>query len=1560
MLKLYPFRAPALPLLRSCIGLLGLLLWGPAALAQPTSYCTANLGAWCGAGNANINLVAIPGTPLNNPNTTCNTVNGSGYTLWPASGSTTATLLRGLSYPVSVMTPEAGIISVWVDWNQNGLFEASEWTQVTTASTAGQAASATITVPATAVLGPTGLRVRSRLSGNPNAAGDACLTMGSGETEDYIVTIGGAPACAPPTALNVSSIGTTTATLTFSGASNGTAVGYTVQYGPAGFTPGGMGSTSVASTSTSVPVTGLNANTAYQFYVSKDCGGGQLSQLAGPFTFRTACVPPTYASLPVSESFETAWASVCDTRDAPSTFWRTAPFTGNSSWRRDDDGASAGWTSPTVGVYAPTGSQGSRSARFHSYYAAANDVGALDLYVDLSGALNKLLRFDYLNTAGNDSLLVQVSTNGGATFGAPLLRLGLSGTVTQGWQPSNVSITSASATTVIRFLGKVTGTFTSDIGLDNVRLEVLTGIPSCATNLSPANGSTGVQRPVTLTWQNGTGGIATGYDVYFGSSATSLTLVSSNQPGTSYAIATSLAGNTTYYYQVVSRNANGAATGCPVQSFTTNNVFAYCNSNLGAYCGTGNANISGVAITNTTLNNPNTTCNTVNGSGYTLWPAAGNTTAALSPGVSYQVSVTTAEAGIISVWFDWNQNGQFEASEWTQVTTASTANQPASVNIMVPASALPGQTGMRVRSRLSGNPNAAGDACALMGSGETEDYIITVGPPPACAPPINLAVTNVSTTTATLTFSGATNGTAVGYTVQYGPAGFMPGGANSTTVNTSSTTVPVTGLLPNTAYQFYVTKDCGAGQSSFPNGPFSFRTLCLAPVYASLPVIQSFENAWTNGCDTRDIPNTSWRNSPATGNNSWRRDDDGTAGAWVGPALGMYTPAASQGARSARFHTYNVPRGNEGMLDLFVNLGMPGPKRLSFDFINTTGTDSLYVELSDNSGGTYTRLARLGLSGTSGFSSQVVNINSTSATAVLRFRAKGDFGVTDIGLDNLVLESATGCLTPAQLSATTTTTAASLSWLTGGTGTYTVEYGPTGFTPGTGTAVSGLTAPPYALTGLTPGTTYQFYVTLNCAGGNSGTAGPASFTTQIVNDEPCGATVLTLNNTCVPTATTTFGATATSSIPAGTCANFPTTAPLDVWFRFTTAASGPTSTSVRISVNGAPANTVRAYSAASCNGPFAFLACSSAANGTTAAPNLDLTGLMPNTTYYVRVGSYSTTSALGNFTICASPVPNCPDPAGPAAGSLTNSTAQLSWNASPASGSTFTVVYGPTGFNPATGGTTVTGITGNGTTLTGLMANSTYQFYVQQICGGFNGSSTLVGPVSFTTPLTAPSNDEPCGALPLMNGTLNASNVGATTTQAAGITLPACSPSAAPKDVWFIMTPAGSSTTLTLTGNPAGMVRVYSAATCSGPFAMVACQSSGSNNTGFSSPISLMGLTPGQRYYVAVSGFGSSDTNGAFSLAATNLLATRAQAETTALVVYPNPSSSGQLTLRLEAAPAAGQAVLVNALGQQVRALALPAGVLEHTLSTRGLAAGIYTLHVQRGSELLSRKVVIE
>jgi hypothetical protein len=71
---------------------------------------------------------------------------------------------------------------------------------------------------------------------------------------------------------------------------------FNIEYGPAGFIQGtGVGAlagTKVTSVSTPYSLNGLNANTAYEFYVESCCNPGQWE---GPFSFQTECTGPLAA-----------------------------------------------------------------------------------------------------------------------------------------------------------------------------------------------------------------------------------------------------------------------------------------------------------------------------------------------------------------------------------------------------------------------------------------------------------------------------------------------------------------------------------------------------------------------------------------------------------------------------------------------------------------------------------------------------------------------------------------------------------------------------------------------------------------------------------------------------------------------------------------------------------------------------------------------------------------------------------------------------------------------------------------------------------------------------------------------------------------------------------------------------------------------------------------------------------------------------------------------------------------------------------------------------------------
>lgn len=89
------------------------------------------------------------------------------------------------------------------------------------------------------------------------------------------------------------------------------------------------------------------------------------------------------------------------------------------------------------------------------------------------------------------------------------------------------------------------------------------------------------------------------------------------------------------------------------------------------------------------------------------------------------------------------------------------------------------------------------------------------------------------------------------------------------------------------------------------------------------------------------------------------------------------------------------------------------------------------------------------------------------------------------------------CPKPTVLTATSITmTSADLGWTNGGSETaWNIEYGPFGFTQGTGTTVVA-NSNPFTINTLTVGTSYQFYVQADCGGGDlSIWAGPFAFNT---------------------------------------------------------------------------------------------------------------------------------------------------------------------------------------------------------------------------------------------------------------------------------------------------------------------------------------------------------------------------------------------------------------------------------------------------------------------------------
>jgi GH25 family lysozyme M1 (1,4-beta-N-acetylmuramidase) len=181
--------------------------------------------------------------------------------------------------------------------------------------------------------------------------------------------------------------------------------------------------------------------------------------------------------------------------------------------------------------------------------------------------------------------------------------------------------------------------------------------------------------------------------------------------------------------------------------------------------------------------------------------------------------------------------------------------------------------------------------------------------------------------------------------------------------------------------------------------------------YASLPYSTSYEVPWvTDSCArvSQRLPDRFWKSSDGgttpNGDDMWHRDDY-TGGDWSAPTNGAYTPAASAGSYSARFHNAPPPAGSTGSLDLYINLSAAGTKTIGFDYIHNEVSPAPFsfdVLLSTDGGATFpTTLHTItGATAFAAWTHQSVTTNTNSATSVIRFRVT-DKGNADVGIDNL-------------------------------------------------------------------------------------------------------------------------------------------------------------------------------------------------------------------------------------------------------------------------------------------------------------------------------------------------------------------------------------------------------------------------------------------------------------------------------------------------------------------------------------------------------------------------------
>ena len=178
--------------------------------------------------------------------------------------------------------------AVFIDYNKNGVFTDAGETVWTRAASTTTPVSGSFTIPASASLGATRMRVSMKY----NAVPTSCEAFSYGQVEDYTINItaGTSDTTAPtaPTSLTASGTTSSSTNLSWTASTDNVGVtGYDVY----------QGATLKASvTTTSYTVTGLTAATAYTFSVRAKDAAGNVSAASNTVNVTTSSVTLTYCT----------------------------------------------------------------------------------------------------------------------------------------------------------------------------------------------------------------------------------------------------------------------------------------------------------------------------------------------------------------------------------------------------------------------------------------------------------------------------------------------------------------------------------------------------------------------------------------------------------------------------------------------------------------------------------------------------------------------------------------------------------------------------------------------------------------------------------------------------------------------------------------------------------------------------------------------------------------------------------------------------------------------------------------------------------------------------------------------------------------------------------------------------------------------------------------------------------------------------------------------------------------------------------------------------------------
>ncbi len=343
-----------------------------------------------------------------------------------------------------------------------------------------------------------------------------------------------------------------------------------------------------------------------------------------------------------------------------------------------------------------------------------------------------------------------------------------------------------------------------------------------------------------------------------------------------------------------------------------------------------------------------------------------------------------------------------------------------------------------------------------------------------CVRPSGVTTTSATLTSANLRWNDDATNT---FEYEYGPYGFTRGTGITGTVTGNS--ISITGLVQGTNYDFYVRGICSSdtGNWSFRH---TFSTACGK--IDSLPFFEDFNswgtgtsvhapNCWIAGSDyssTYPYINNSYNHSGTTGGSMYMYNYVGS-----NPNSFTYLTLPELDTSVANARDLQVVFYGRGGTSSYVHQVVIGVCDIPGATSSFTPIDTVTVPYFSSA--TDWEIFEVPLNAYTG-NGRYITLNATSNSSSYSYPY----------LDDLTIERIPTCQRPNQLTANNpTTNSIELGWNSRSESTeFVIEYGPLGFTPGTGTAMV-VTTNPYTLTGLPANYQGEFYVRNICGAGDT-------------------------------------------------------------------------------------------------------------------------------------------------------------------------------------------------------------------------------------------------------------------------------------------------------------------------------------------------------------------------------------------------------------------------------------------------------------------------------------------